>query len=51
MALGALPARFAAASVKHKMTHLAKDSTTPGHVEKERVDIVRLRREVKGKLS
>jgi hypothetical protein len=34
------PARFVAASVKYKMTHLAKDSTTPGHVEEERVDIV-----------
>jgi hypothetical protein len=41
------PARFVAASVKHKMTYLAKDSTTPGHVEEERMDIVRPRREVK----
>jgi hypothetical protein len=39
-------ARLVAVSVKHKMTHLAKDSTTPGHVEKKRVDIVRSRREV-----
>jgi hypothetical protein len=47
LALEALPARFAAASVKHKMTHLVKDGTAPGHVEEEHVDIVRLRREVK----
>jgi len=42
----AAPARLVAVSVKHKMTHLAKDSTTPGHVEKKRVNIVRSRREI-----
>ena len=43
----AAPARFVAASVKHRMTHLAKDSTTPGHVEEERVHIVCLQHEAK----
>jgi hypothetical protein len=30
--LEAAPARFIAASVKHKMTHRTKDSMTPIHV-------------------
>jgi hypothetical protein len=47
LALEALSARFAAASVRHKKTYRAKDSTALGHVEVERVDIVRLRRELK----
>jgi len=46
LAWGGWPARFAAASGKYKMTHRAKDNTTPGHVEEDRVDIVRSRREV-----
>jgi len=45
--LESAPARFVTASVKYKMTHLAKDSTTLGHVEEDLVDIVRSRREAK----